>query len=144
MKRLRGRPWAGSARIVTVWAGERGVPRGGVRITADAELLIGVSLSDRIPANVTEKRLQHHAIDPEVAWIAELLDANRHRFMSSSGLGSIGTEEAVPPRQIESKIAVGFTHQDRMMDAMHVGRHHEPAQNAVDFSRDANVSVIEY
>jgi hypothetical protein len=110
---------------------------------ANAELLIGVTLSDRIPANVTQKRLKHHAIYPEVAWIAELLDADCHRFVSGSGLCSVGTEEAVPPRQVEPKIAIGFTHQNRMMDAMHVGRHHEPAQNAVDFTRDANVRVIE-
>ena len=111
---------------------------------ANAELLIGVTLSNRISANVTEKRLKHHAIHPEVAWIAELLDAYYHRFVSGSGLCSVGTEEAVPHRQVEPKIAVGFTHKDRMMDAMHVGRHHEPPQNAVDFARDANVRVIEY
>jgi hypothetical protein len=111
---------------------------------ANADLLIGVSLSDRISANVTEKRLKYHAIYPEVLRIAELLDADRHRFVSGSGLRSVGTEEAVPPRQVESKITIGLTHKDRMMDAMHVGRHHEPAQNAVDTARDANVRVIEH
>jgi hypothetical protein len=101
-------------------------------------------LPDRISANITQKRLKHHAIHPEFAWIAELLDADRHRFVSGSGLRSVGTEEAVPPRQVESEIAIGFTHQDRMVNAMHVGRHNEPAQNVVDFVRDANVRVIEY
>lgn len=108
------------------------------------ELLIGVSLPNRISANITQKRLKHHAIHPEVAWIAELLDADRHRFVSGSGLRSVGAKKSVPPRQVESKIAVGLTHQDRMVDAVHVRRHNEPAQNAVYFARDTNVRVIEY
>src|SRR5262245_4146139 len=111
---------------------------------ASAERLIGVALSVLIPANVTEKRLKHHAIYPEVSRIAELLDADRHRFVSGSGLRSIGTKEAVPPRQAESKIAVGLTHEDRMMDAMHVRGHNEPTQNAVNYIREAKVRVYEY
>ena len=101
-------------------------------------------MSEGITADVAEERLNHHSIKPEVAPRAKLLDSNGHCFMTGSGLSSVGTEEAVPPGQIKPKIAIGLTRENRVVDAVHVRRHNEPAQNAVHPARDANVGVIKY
>jgi hypothetical protein len=76
--------------------------------------------------------------------IAKLLDADRHGVVPGRGLRAVGAEQAVPPRQIESEIAVGLARRYRMMHPMHVRRHDEPAQHAVQHLRDADITVVEH
>ena len=56
----------------------------------------------------------------------------RHAFVPAAGCGAVGAEQAVPPGQVEAEIAVGLARHDRVMDAVHLGRDHEPAQHAVE------------
>src|SRR5512132_4610146 len=98
--------------------------------------LIGFPHPERIAACLAPEGLQQHAIEPEFAGITELLDTNRHGVVAGRGLGAVGAQQTVPPRQVEPEIAVGLAPQDRMMDAMHVWRHHKPAQDPIDCRRN--------
>jgi hypothetical protein len=62
----------------------------------------------------------------------------------SRRLITIGAEQAIPTRQIEAEIAVGLARDDGVVHAMHVGRHHHPAQHSVESGRHAHVAVIEH
>jgi len=59
-------------------------------------------------------------------------------------LGAVGVEKTVPDRQVESEVAVGFGLEDRVVNAMHVGRDHEPAQKSVQRGGDEDVAVVEH
>ena len=69
---------------------------------------------------IVAQRLPEHAIEPQLARIAEFVDADGHAFMPRSGLRSIGAEQAIPPGQIEAEIAVGFLPVYRVVHAVHV------------------------
>src|SRR5262245_54910943 len=97
-----------------------------------ARSLFGSPVAERLAAVFTAQGLKDHPVEPELTRIAKLLDTDRHSLVTGRGLWPVGAEQAVPPRQIESEVAVGFTHKDRVVDAMHVRRHDEPAQHAVD------------
>src|SRR5215471_18409829 len=87
--------------------------------------------SQRIWAGLAAERLEQHSIEPEFARVAELLDADRHGVVPGRRLRAVGAEQTIPPRQIESKIAVGLARHYRVMHPVHVRRHDEPAQHAV-------------
>jgi rhodanese-related sulfurtransferase len=74
----------------------------------------------------------------------ELLDADRHGLVACLRLSPIRAEQPVPPRDIEPEIAVRLARQNRMVDAVHVGRDDEPAQHAVESHRQADVAVVEH
>ena len=78
------------------------------------------------------------------ARVAELLDADGHRLVSRRRLVAVGAEQAVPPGQVEAEVAVGLARDDRVMHAVHVGRHDDPAQHAVEPRRHAHVAVVEH
>src|SRR5208282_2656103 len=50
----------------------------------------------------------------------------------------------VPPRQVEAKAAVGFADDNRMVHAVHVGRHDEPSKKAIESRRDTSISMVEH
>ena len=54
--------------------------------------------------------------------------SQRQMFMGILGLCAIGPKQPVPPREVESEIAVSFFQADRVMDAVHVGGHDDPPQ----------------
>jgi hypothetical protein len=64
--------------------------------------------------------------------------------MAGGGLSPIGAEPSIPPRQIETEVAVGLDHHNRMMDAMHVGRYHEPPEIPIQPDRKADVAMVEH
>src|SRR5262249_62149543 len=105
--------------------------------------LIGLAHSERIAAGLAPERLQQHAVEAELARIAELLDPNRHRRVSGRRLGAISPQQAVPPRQGEPEVAVGLAPHNGVMDTMHVRRHDEPSQDAIDARGNADVAWIE-
>ena len=72
------------------------------------------------------------------------VDADGHALVALRGLGPIGAEQPVPPREIEAEIAVGLGPDDGVVDAVHVGRHHEPADQGVDGRGHAHIRVIEH
>jgi len=59
-------------------------------------------------------------------------------------LSAVGTEKTVPDRQVESEVAVGFWPEDRVMNAMHVGRDHHPAKDSLQARRNEDVAVVEH
>ena len=54
------------------------------------------------------ERLQQHAVEPEVAARSELFEADRHSFVAAGGLRPVGSEQPVPPGQVEAVVAVGL------------------------------------
>src|SRR6056297_1795198 len=88
--------------------------------------------------------LQQHAVQPQVGGIPELPDADGHAVVAVSRLVPIGAEQPVPPGQVEAEIAVGLVPVDRVMNAVHVRRDHEPTKHPVDAPRDREVTVIEH
>ena len=65
------------------------------------------------------------------------------RVMPQSRLRTIGAEQAIPPGQIEAEIAVGFPPVYRMVHAVHVRRHDDEAQDAVERARQPHIAVVE-
>jgi len=51
------------------------------------------------------------------------------------GLRPVGTEQAIPPRQVEAEIAVRFPPIYRVMDTMHIWRHQDEAKQPSSGSR---------
>src|SRR2546422_10457063 len=76
---------------------------------------------DGIGTGVIVERLQKHAIQPDVPLRAELVDPDRHTLVPPLGLGAVGAEQTVPPRQHEAEVTVGFGCIDRVMHPVHVG-----------------------
>jgi hypothetical protein len=50
--------------------------------------------AERIEAIILAERLGEHAVEPEFAWIADLLDADRHALVTGCRLGSVGSGRA--------------------------------------------------
>jgi hypothetical protein len=64
--------------------------------------------------------------------LPEDVDADCHAGMPGTGLCAVGTEQPIPPRQIEAEIAVGLGRLDRVMDPVHLRRNDDHAQKPVD------------
>src|SRR6516165_11757056 len=99
--------------------------------------------ADWISTRETPKWLQQHPVEPQLAGLAELLNANNHPFMAGGGLIAIGAEQAIPPRQVEAEIAVGLIHDDRVMHAMHFRRDYQPSQIAIDTGGNTDIAMVE-
>src|SRR4029077_173692 len=76
-------------------------------------------------AAVAPERLRQHPVEAKLLAVAERRDADRHVLVAGLGFAPVSPEQTIPPRQIESEIAVGFRANDRMMHAVHVGRHQQ-------------------
>ena len=72
-----------------------------------------------------------------------MAEADGHSFMSRCRNRSIGAKQTVPPGQVKSEIAVGFTDDHRMMHPMHFRGNHEKTQHSVDRFRQTHIAVIE-
>ena len=59
---------------------------------------------DRIITGATQKRLNQHAVEALITALTELLNADSHTLVPISGLGDVGTEQTVPPRQVEAEV----------------------------------------
>ena len=81
------------------------------RQKARALVIQRLPAAERIKPVVATERLGQHAVEPELARIAKLLDADRHGLVPRRRLGAIGAEQPVPPRKIEAEIAVGLARQ---------------------------------
>ncbi len=64
--------------------------------------------------------------------------------MPVTGLGGVGAQKPVPPRQVEAVVAVGFCLDDGMMHPVHVRGDDEQAQHPIDAFGDPDVRVIEH
>jgi hypothetical protein len=72
------------------------------------------------------------------------LGAELHPLVAGPRLRSIGTEESIPPGQVEAEVAVALVDFDRVMHSMHIGGNEDPPKPAVDADREADVAVIEH
>lgn len=80
----------------------------------------------------------------------KLLDADGHGRVSVHGLRAVRAEqcndywnEPIPPWQVEAVVTVGLARVARMVDSVHVGRHHDPAQGPVRRTGNPHVAVVE-
>ena len=73
-----------------------------------------------------------------------MLDAQSDAVVPGSGLGAVGAEKAVPDGEVESEVAVGFRPEDRVVNAMHVGRDDQPAKESLQPGGDEDVAVVEH
>jgi hypothetical protein len=90
------------------------------------------------------ERLDQHTVKAELAWIAKAVEADSHALLAGGGLGTIGTKQPIPPRQVEPEIAVGLARNHRMMDAMHIRRYDDPAETAVQPFRQPDITMVEH
>jgi hypothetical protein len=72
-------------------------------------LIAQLPLSQWIAAGITAEGLEQHAIEAQFARITELVNTDRHRFVAGGGLCPVGSEQPVPPGQVEPEIAVRLT-----------------------------------
>src|SRR5690606_35977951 len=101
------------------------------------------TISCRSPESAAPEGQQKH---PEKALAAVLLigvEADRHTLMARLRRGAIGAEQIIPAGEIEAEIAVMLRPDDRMMDAVHVGRHDDFADDPVKPGRQAGIGMIE-
>jgi hypothetical protein len=71
-----------------------------------------------------------------------MAEPDDHAFMTGCRLGAIGSQETIPPGQIEPEIAVGFPDDHRVVYPVHLGRNHKKPQDTIHKSRQANIAVI--
>jgi hypothetical protein len=73
-----------------------------------------------------------------------MAESDGHIFMPSHRLGTIGSQEAIPPGKIKPKVAIGLSNNYRMVDPVHLRGDDEKAQDPIDSTREANIAVIEH
>ncbi len=79
--------------------------------------------------------MEEHAIEPKIALGTKVLDADLHVFVTGARLSPVGAEQAVPPWQVESEVAVGLIILHGMMHAVHIrGNYNQPQQPVVTFA----------
>ena len=66
------------------------------------------------------------------------------RSMTQRRLRTVSAEQAIPPGQVEAEIAIGLLPVDRVVNAMHLGRHDDEAQHAIKPRRQADIAVVEH
>src|SRR3546814_17228032 len=74
------------------------------------------------------ERLQQQRTQSEPGRIAPLRQADRRAALGFRRTATVAAEHAVPRRQQESVVAIGFLAALGMMDAMHRRNHHPGAQ----------------
>ena len=72
------------------------------------------------------------------------MDTDHHALVPQPRLIPVGAEDAVPPGQAEAEVAVGLVVLHRVMHAVHVRRHQQPAQHPVHPPGQAEIAVIEH
>jgi len=103
-------------------------------------LLVSVSLAvDWIIAGAADQWLDQHPVEPQVSPGSELFDADGHGLVTFTGLRPIGPEQTIPPGQVEAEIAVRLARMDRVMNPVHVRRHHDKPQDTVDPGRNSDI-----
>src|SRR5215469_4962073 len=64
--------------------------------------------------------------------------------MPERRLVTVGSEQPVPPRHVETEITVGLAPIYRVMHTMHVRRYHQEPKHAIETRRQPNVAMIEH
>ena len=80
----------------------------------------------------------------QVFALPEPVEADCHPFMAQTRLRPVGAEQAVPPGQVETEIAVRLGGNVGMMHPVHVRRDDNPSQHAVQPCRHPQIAVIEH
>lgn len=107
------------------------------------ELTRRCAARDRVGSGRAEERLDEKPVQPQTPRVAEFLETDPHRAMAGRRLRAVGAEEPIPPREREAEGAAGLDGDDRVVDPMHVGRHHEQAQRVVGRLRQSEIRVAE-
>src|SRR5215469_7370313 len=64
--------------------------------------------ADRVVAGGGKEGLQQHSPQTKLLRLAKQIDADRHSVVTGFRLGQISSQQPVPPREIETKVAVRF------------------------------------
>ena len=64
--------------------------------------------------------------------------------MAADWLMPVGSKEAIPPGQVETKVTVCFLNNHGMMDAVHIGCHDKGSQDPVNSLIHKDVTVIKH
>ena len=71
-------------------------------------------------------------------------DANGHAQLASAWLRAVGSQQPIPPGQVEAEIGVGLIVRDGVVDAVHVGCDDNPAQHAIQTRGQTDVAMVEH
>ena len=91
----------------------------------------GPATIDSIIARLSDKRKDEEPGQGEKSWIAELVQTDSHSSVTEGRLRTIGAHEPVPPGHVKAEVAVGLCWEHRVMDPVHVRRHHKQSQNPI-------------
>ena len=80
----------------------------------------------------------------QFALVTELLDPESDSVVPRGRFSAIGAEEAVPNREIETEIAVRFLTQNGVVNAVHIGRDHDRAQQRFEEVGNVKVTMVEH
>jgi len=71
-------------------------------------------------------------------------EADRHSFLTCGRLSAISAEKTIPPRQVETKIAIELLDQYGVVHPVHLRCHYEKPEDAVYGQRETDVPVVEH
>ena len=74
------------------------------------------------------KRHEQHMEQVVLSWFTKLCEPYRHFFMPHNRLCPVCAEDAVPPGEVESEIAVCFADGDRMVHPVLVRRDNQQSE----------------
>lgn len=111
---------------------------------SDEAFRISAMPIDGVRTGLFGKGQQQHMEQVVLPRVAELGEADGHFFMTEDRLGAVGAEDAVPPGEVESEIAVCFADGDRVMHPVHIRGDHQQPEIPVEFYRQFQVAVVEH
>src|SRR5262245_55730208 len=84
-----------------------------------------------------------HESSAETEWHAEFAETDFQAELAELRILPVRPAQTIPKRKRKSEIRVGLDYLRRVMDAMHVGRHHKAPKPRIDSLGDVDVPVIE-
>lgn len=67
-----------------------------------------LSSTDGVPTSLVDEGKEQYRWERQSSWITKLSETNLHLLMPSGGLRPIGTEESIPPGEVEPIINVNL------------------------------------
>ena len=96
------------------------------------------------PLGVAHERQEQKTQQGKLLRVSELSETDHHIRVPLGGLGFVSPEQTVPPGDTEAVIAVRFSDDDRVVNPVHVRRHHDAPKQPVHSLRKMDVAVIEH
>src|ERR1051325_914047 len=87
---------------------------------------------------------QEDPVECQALRITELIEAEGHGGLAVLRLGSVRAKDPVPPRKVESEVAVRFVGTNRVVNEMHVRSHEDQPEKAIQSGRHAEIAMVEH